>query len=247
MSTSTIKHPCVPVTLTPEALADWIQTQKVDVRNHVEEIPLTEDEIVELEHSSSLASRAMDRLTEVKKYFEAYLKKGTPFDKATEQNKPMTVTIPPTKGMDALKANREYADKQIALGHKQDVTALYLIPYPEHSRMIMVNIVGVEWPEYSRDMSADEINQYKPLLKRVAESSLAAPVDGENETLADTATVKEEKKKKTRSQRIEDQKAADDALFADLDKVQVEGTNEGDAEAPGSGESTDSDLPFEMQ
>lgn len=209
---NTIKHACVPKSLTPELLADWIQNQKIDVENHIEQIPLTKEEIQEYEHASSLASQSIDRLKAVKKYFDNALKKGTPFDKATEQHKPLTVTIPPSKGLDALEANREYADKQIMLGHKEEVTALYLIPYPETSRMIMVNIVGVEWPEYSRDMTADEQSQYKPLLKRVAE---AAPVEGENETIADTATVKEDKKKKNRSQRIEEQKAEDDKLFPD--------------------------------
>jgi hypothetical protein len=56
---------------------------------------------------------------------------------------------------------------------------LYLIPYPEKSRMIMVNIVGVEWPDYSRDMTADEIQQFKPLLR----------ASGGKETLADTAKI----------------------------------------------------------
>jgi hypothetical protein len=183
-----IKHPCVPGTMSPEALADWIQNQKIDVQNHVEEIDLTPDEIVAFEHDSSIASRAMDTLVEVKKYFEAMLKKGTPYDKAIEAHKPLSVTIPPTKGMDALKANREYADAQIKKGYKEEVTALYLIPYPEKSRMIMVNIVGVEWASYSRDMTGDEISQYKPLLRI------------QPETLADTAKVTKDEVKEDNSE-----------------------------------------------
>jgi hypothetical protein len=178
-----IKHPCVPQTMTPENLAQWITTQKVDNRKHVEEIPLTEEEIATFEHDSSLASRSIDTLKEVEKHFKNLLKKGTPYDRATELHKPATVTIPPTKGQDALTANREYADAQIKSGVKQDITDLYLIPYPETSRMIMVNIVGVEWPDYSRDMTPDELNQYKPLLK------MTKPT----ETLFDTAVVKEKK------------------------------------------------------
>lgn len=225
----TIKHPCVPQTMTPEALADWIQTQKVDVTNHVEQIPLTEEEIIKFEHDSSLASRAIDRLMEVKKHFDYLLKKGTPYDKAIEQHKPSTVTIPPSKGLDALKANREYADQQITNGYKEEITALYLIPYPEQSRMIMVNITGIEWPEYSRDMTADEINQYKPLLK------VNRP-----ETVQDTAVIKESKKK-TRSQRIEEQKAEDEALFPDGEKISVKDDDlESDIKA-----SPADDLPFE--
>lgn len=205
---NTIKHLCVPQTLSPEALADWIQTQKVDQENHIEQIPLTMDEIVELEHTSSLASRAIDKLLATKKYFDDLIKKGTSYDNATETYRPATVTIQPTKGMDALKANREFADKQITLGHKEEITALYLIPYPEQSKMIMVNIVGVEWPDYSRDMTGDEVNQFKPLLKAIAK-----------ETIAETATIVDSKadKKKKKEEKI----AADEALFPEGEKIMV--------------------------
>lgn len=264
---NTIKHPCVPQTLTPEALADWIQTQKVDTRNHVEEIPLTEEEIVELEHTSSLASRSIDKLNGVKKYFDELLKKGTSYDRVTESYKPATVTIPPTKGLDALKANREHADKQIELGHKEEITALYMIPYPEHSKMIMVNIVGVEWPEYSRDMTGDEINQYKPLLRASKADTLAtnATVVSDGDVVEDFAekSVAEQhdviagdkkEKKKTRSQRIEEKKSEDEKLFPDDEKIVVAPITEeaydgelksdigGDVPAPGT---DPTGLPFD--
>lgn len=202
----TIKHACVPATMTPEALGDWIMTQKVDQQNHVEKIPLTEDEITQFEHDSSLASRAIDKLMEVKKYFDNSLKKGTPYDKATESHKPLSITIPPTRGLDALKSNREHADAQIVKGCKEEITELYLIPFPEKSRMIMVNIVGVEWPDYSRDMTADEIQQYKPLL-RVSK----------NETLADTAVIK---------------KGKEDDLFPEQDETPVSDPDKGTTGLP---------------
>lgn len=231
---NTIKHPCVPQTLTPELLADWIQTQKVDQQNHVEEIPLTEEEIIEFEHTSSLASRAIDKLMEVKKHFDNALKKGTPYDRATEQHRPLTVQIPPSKGLDALKANREFADKQIVEGVKKEITALYMIPYPEQSKMIMVNIVGVEWPEYSRDMTADEINQYKPLLRASKADTLAANAtvtsggdvveDFDEKSVAEQHDViagEKKEKKKTRGQRIEEKKSEDEKLFPDDEKIVV--------------------------
>lgn len=159
------RHECLPSTKTVEALAEWIDTQKVDMMLHTDKVDLTAEEIADFEHQSSLASRAMDVLLETKKTFEVFLKKGTPYDKGTDMHKPQNVTIPPTKGLDALKANREFADKQLRNGYKEVQTKLYLIPWPEKSRMVMVDIVGQEWPDYSRDMTLDEVNQYAPLLR----------------------------------------------------------------------------------
>jgi len=161
-----MRHYSLPLTMTPEQLADYIRTNRVDTHNHVEKIDLTPEEIATLEHDSSLASRAIDKLTDVKKSFEFFLKKGTWYDNATEQHKPQIITIPPSKGIEKLQANREFADKQIVQGYREEVTTLYLLPYPEHEKMIMVDIEGKEWSQYSRQMSIDEIKQHgKPILK----------------------------------------------------------------------------------
>lgn len=161
-----MRHHSLPSTMSPEQLADYIRTNRVDTYNHVEKIPLTEEEIQQLEHDSSLASRAIDKLTETKKKFEYFLKKGTDWDNATSQHKPQVITIPPSKGIEKLQANREFADKQIVQGYREEVTSLYLLPYPEAEEMIMVDIEGQKWSQYSRPMSPDEIKQHgRPILK----------------------------------------------------------------------------------
>jgi hypothetical protein len=158
--------------MTPEQLADYIRTNRIDTQNHVEKIPLTTEEITDLEHQSSLASRAIDVLTNTKKTFEFFLKKGTDFDNVTGQHKPQVVTIPPSKGIEKLQLNREYADKQIVQGYREEVTTLYLLPWPEMEKMIMVDISGEEWTTYSRGMSGDEIKQHgKPILKKIAKAT----------------------------------------------------------------------------
>lgn len=184
-----MRHESLPQTLSPEKLAEWIQINKVDTFNHTEEIPFTEEEIQELEHKSSLASRAIDKLTGVEKYFKELIKKGTPFNEDRGEYQPISVTIPPTKGVDALKANREFADKQIELGYKEDITHLYLVPNPEVSEMLMVDIEGQEWPEYSRNMTNDEINQFKPLLRG---STAGLKYDGVYQNGTMNFTVEEE-------------------------------------------------------
>jgi hypothetical protein len=162
------RHSSLPEFMTIESLADYIRSNKVDTINHVEKIPLTEEEINKLAMESSLASRAIDKLESVKKYFESFLKKGTPWDTNAEDHRPLTVTIPPTKGTEKLKSNRKFADDQIAQGYREDVTSIYLLPWPEKERMVACDIEGREWTTYSRGMSGDEIKQHgKPILKAV--------------------------------------------------------------------------------
>jgi len=159
-------HECLPQTYTKERLAEWITSNKVDTATHSEDFPLTEDEIKEFEHASSIASRAIDRLKAIEKYFKETLKKGTPFNFDKGDHDPVTVTIPPTKGLDVLNANREFADKSIERGVRTETTIIYLIPHPEESKIVGVDIEGNEWPKFSRYMTNDEINQHKPLLKQ---------------------------------------------------------------------------------
>lgn len=159
-------HPALPQTMTKEALGDWIHTNRVDTKNHVQQIPLTEEEIINLQRESSLASRAIDKLEDLEKQFREIIKKGTHFDTVTGQHKPMTFTIPPTKGSDTLKKNRKFADDQLEKGYREEITTLYMIPWPEQEKLVAVDIEGSEWRTYSRDMSEDEIRQYgKPILK----------------------------------------------------------------------------------
>ncbi len=164
-----MRHKAVPETLTPENLAQWIKLNKVDVFNHIDQIPLTEEEINHLAMESSLASRAMDKLHGVETYFKEVIKMGTPYDSDKEQYQPISVTIPPSKGMKKLEANREHADHQLDSGYKEETTHLYLIPYPEDSMMIMVDIEGEQWSQYSRKMTMSEVNQHKPLLRTVGQ------------------------------------------------------------------------------
>jgi hypothetical protein len=167
------RHYSVPATLTYENLADWIKDQAIgEPTIHVEKIKLDEDIIHELEAQSSLASRSIDRLEKVKKEFMDYLKEGTPSDIPAElgddpQRQPISITIPPTKGLKALKANREYADKQIEDGFKEESIEVYLIPYPESSMIFGVTITGEEAAngQYNREMTIEEVNQHMPMLK----------------------------------------------------------------------------------
>ncbi len=154
-------HPSIPQTLTPENLATWIEKNHDRKFQHIEKTELTEDVIRDLEHKSSLASRAIDRLNEVKDSFMETLKNGTP-----DQEKPEDITIPPTKGLKALTANREWADKQLEQGFSEEIIDIYMVPDPENSRMLALDIEGKEWEEFSVDMTEEDHKKYGKLFAK---------------------------------------------------------------------------------
>lgn len=150
-------HLCLPQTMTKENLAKWITENQIDMRMHEEKFDLTKEEIQDFEHNSSLASRAMDELNGIKDGFMERLKEGT--------EDPIDFTIPPTKGLKALQANREFADAQIKLGHRVVSTQLYAIPYPETKKILFFDVEGNIWEEYSRAMNPNQLQKYdKPLM-----------------------------------------------------------------------------------
>lgn len=166
-------HSSLPQTMTKETLADYIRSNRVETKNHVEKFLLTEEEKFDLAMKSSIASRAIKRLEDLKKYVTDLIKKGTPMDLWIDQKRdhaPVDIVIPPTVGIDTLEANREYADNQIEKGYREEITAIYFIPWPEQEKMIGVDIEGKEWSNYTRAMTKDEIKQHgKPILRATEE------------------------------------------------------------------------------
>lgn len=157
-----IPHPCLPQTLTKENLAQFITDNSKNSFSHEEKIPLTAQDIAAFEHRSSAASRALDRLKAIEEDFKHHMVNGTPVKEGIIQ--PYDVTIVPTKGTKELKANREFADKILEQGYQVVTTALYTIPYPEESTMVVVTIEGDEWPMYTKPMSKDQKALYGELF-----------------------------------------------------------------------------------
>jgi hypothetical protein len=168
-----MRHHSLPQTMTPEQLADYIQSNRIETKNHVEKFPLTEEEKRDLAVKSSLASRAILRLENLLKEVSKLIKKGTPWntDLGTDgDHVPVPITIPPTAGIDVLKSNRQYADDQIEKGYREDVTPIYFVPWPEYEKILAVCIEGKEWSQYSRDMTPQEVKQHgKPILSASTE------------------------------------------------------------------------------
>lgn len=167
------RHELCPSTMTVENLADWIRSNRVDSHNHTEKFPLTDDEKKELALKSSSAGQAISRLKKLQDYVNKLIKKGTPWETSRGENgdhRPVDVTVPPTAGIDVLEANRQYADDQIEKGYREEITTIYMMPWPEYEKMVAIDIEGNEWSNYSRMMTKDEVRQHgKPILSAAQE------------------------------------------------------------------------------
>jgi len=149
-------HSVLPQSYTPENLAVWIKQNSIEQKAHVEEIELTVEEIADLEHRSSAANRALDKLEVQMKAIQEVFKKGTP--------EPIDFKIYPTKGIEVLKANRKFADDSIEKGVREETTMLYAIPFPEKKRIVYVTIEGEEFEQYSTDMSKEQLIAFNTLF-----------------------------------------------------------------------------------
>lgn len=167
-----MKHEYIPKILGPEALSDWLRDNCIAKDNHVKRVDYEPEQIQEFEHIISNNSAAILELEELKKNFGEVIKNGTNTERKEEDDTvvylPADFTIPPTKGIKALKANIEYYIDKIQQGFEEEVTMIYMIPVPETKRIIAVNVEGVEFPEHSRDMNPDEENQHTTLFTEAA-------------------------------------------------------------------------------
>lgn len=152
-----MKHDSLPKNLTPEALGQWITTNKCETKINEEQIPLEEHEISELEHNSSLASRAIDKLKAQLKEITEYFKEGVA--------EPIVFTIFPTRGLKTLDANRMFADAAIELGHTTINTTIYGIMHPDTEKINFFDIEGNEYPDHQENMTPDQIKFHGTLFK----------------------------------------------------------------------------------
>lgn len=152
-----MRHSSIPATLTAEQLGKWIMQNRIETRVHTEKIELDDSQIQELEHKSSMASRAIDKLTAQLDDIKEYFKKGTP--------EAILFTIYPTKGIDILKANREFADKCLELGYTSENIELYGLPLPEKEQIIYVDITGHCYDEYTENMNDEQKRMFNTLFR----------------------------------------------------------------------------------
>ena len=104
------------------------------------------------------ASRAIDRLTDLLDGFKSAVNDGN--------LEPRDFTVPETKGLKVLKANREFADGQIEIGYKVLPTQLYGIPCNNNGKICFFDIESSHWEQYDYKMNPFQEEKYgSPLFK----------------------------------------------------------------------------------
>ncbi len=192
-------HPALPQTMTPENLATWITDNSVDSFTDKRPQQLSEFDIADYEHRSAEISIELDKLKEVKKEFDEYLKTGTPEDSIGE-HQPVNISIPATTGIKALTERREEIGKILIDGQIEESTQLYTIPYPEGKKMVVVDIEGNEFEHLTKDMSQEQLEKLGNLfvsdgLKEDEEEIKVTPMTFQ-EGGSDGVELKPKKKKK---------------------------------------------------
>lgn len=215
-----MRHESLPMAMTPEQLADYIRTNRIETKNHVEKFPLTDEEKRDLAVKSSNASRAILKLEILLKELSRLIKKGTPWNTdlgANGDHVPVPITIPPTAGIDVLKSNREYADNQIEKGYREDITPIYFVPWPEYEKIVAVDIEGHEWSTYSRAMTPQEVKQHgKPILSASVELRDVLEEQGIEVERVEGKTVHLKKTGKGKKSEIDKQPPLDEAEKEEL-------------------------------
>lgn len=167
-----MRHPSLPSTLTDENLKDWLAEHCIEKTNHVLRVDYSPEEIQEFEHQMANNTNAILELEDLKKAFNDVIKEGTDVEHnvdGTVSYLPKDFTIPPSKGIKALKNNIEFLNEKRIKGYEEQVTPLFLIPVPETEMIIAVDSTGTEYPEHSKKMTPDQANHYNSLFKEEGE------------------------------------------------------------------------------
>lgn len=159
-------HYALPQTYTPENLAAWIMENQIEKKEDLKQIALTPEGVALYEHKSSVASRQIYDLKNILSVFQSIIKKGTPTNFETQNPDPVSMTIPPTLGLDVLEKRREVAEQTIKNGFEIVYTWVYGFPVPEEEKIIFVDIEGNRFESHDYQMNPEQVEKYsKPILK----------------------------------------------------------------------------------
>lgn len=190
------RHKALPEKYTPEQLGVWLTENAVDKRTHTEEVPLTEESKAEFREKIALSTAAIYDLKDIEKAFKDSLNNGTNFD--GNERKPDVFTIPPTKGLKELEANRQFADKVLKQGFTTVETEVFGIPYKKE--IIFFDGGGEEYfkepaphlPDQLFDEEAtDHAKEFRKSMKKVVGDSKLV-IYSEGQELFDSDKVDEE-------------------------------------------------------
>jgi len=211
-------HPALPQTKTKEELGAWIADNSIESRTHEEKVQYTEKELTDWKEKSALISIEIDKLEAVKEEFNHFLKKGTFFDKVKQAYDDQRVLIPGTKGIDALKENREFAGLQITNGFHIITTQLYAIPFSTTKKIHFFDVEGNHWEQYDYKMNPHQLVQYgNPLFDEKMTVTISTK-GGDETTMSGSAFLKAtdriSKKSHSELKKGQDPEEVDDLPFS---------------------------------
>jgi hypothetical protein len=146
----------IPRTLTPEALAAWIQRNAKERFKHEKKVFYTEEEINDKSRRSSKAGAEILALEREMATLKAAVEDGV-----AEEGEPVVITLRPgTKGLKSLKATRRQLDIEADRGYENILMDIFGIPDAETADMRFFTITGEEIDERRRPLSAKEKHDY---------------------------------------------------------------------------------------
>jgi len=174
------RHHLLP-DLEPDQLAAWIIRNSVgEPQQDERKTYYSDEEKAEMEHESSNSGRELGRLKAIEKQVKDYIKKGN----LTE--KPITIVIPVTIGVDALDRNRSQNYSNLEKGYDVERVELYRVPNPSEKTMEFFSIDGNHFADRTTGMSQKEIRQYCGLY---VDHSTGAKFDGDGVIHEDDAAA----------------------------------------------------------
>lgn len=151
------KHSALPRSITPEALAAWLQENFIDSYIHEVKTYFTEEEIDDMRKTLASKNIELVKLEQLKKEIADSIKKGSDG---------YSVDVPETIGIDSLRKGIEHLSMELNRGYLAEDVKVFGIPDVEEERIEFFDISGIHYPERGREMTKREINQYIGLFNR---------------------------------------------------------------------------------
>lgn len=142
--------------MAPEELAYWLKKNAVEQFTDIKKYYFTEEEIATMEHESSVCGREILKLEALLSNVRKFVKKGVSDDD-------ITLDIPETIGMDALKEQRKDLDLKLERGYSQEEVEVFGVPDLD-GFMYYFDVTGEEMAERKRGLSSTEQRKYNGLF-----------------------------------------------------------------------------------
>jgi hypothetical protein len=141
-----------------DQFADWLRLSAAEQFPDSEKVYFTPEDVAEFEHESSVNGREFNRLSELKKRFEAVIKKGT--------EEKIVFEIPATVGTKKLELQRRQNDDLIEKGYDLIEMDVFGIVNTDAETMEYFNIEGEMIENRNRELTPKEKHKFIGMFAR---------------------------------------------------------------------------------